>query len=53
MNCGYRFESTCNDCTDGNGAWMCDGDCIWSMGKCDLRHTRGTPLDDHDTEGLI
>ena len=34
VSCGIRYEYSCNNCPDGNGAWSCNGDCFWYKGEC-------------------
>ena len=34
VSCGGHYAATCSDCPQGNGAYWCNGDCIWSNNEC-------------------
>ena len=34
VTCGNHKAVTCEDCTGGNGASYCNGDCTWLNGQC-------------------
>ena len=34
VSCGSHEASSCQECTQGNGASLCNGDCIWSNSQC-------------------
>merc|ERR1712179_708291 len=35
VNCGGHKAPTCALCPLGNGAWWCNGDCVWINGQCE------------------
>ena len=34
VSCGGHEASSCQECTQGNGTSLCNGDCIWSNSQC-------------------
>ena len=32
--CGGHTAETCSECPQGNGAYWCNGDCLWLNGGC-------------------
>merc|ERR1712179_301028 len=35
VNCGGHKAPICAWCPQGNGAWWCNGDCVWINGQCE------------------
>ena len=34
VNCGGHIASSCSECSQGNGAAWCNGDCFWNNNQC-------------------
>ena len=43
MSCGGHSAATCSECTQGNGAFWCNGECEWKNGQCVFKGVPGGP----------
>ena len=44
LSCGAHYAGSCADCSQGNGAFWCNGDCQWIDSQCVEKSIRGLHL---------